>query len=103
MAVLIKDVEMPTNCLECAFYRRKDTVYDYCCISSATPKGYVPDDCPLVPVPAHGDLIDRGALDVIGYCDIPQGYEDTFDSGVMWLAERIDELPTIIPASEEGE
>ena len=53
-----------------------------------------------VPVPAHGDLIER--LDVIGYCDIPQGCEDTFDSGVMWLAERIDELPTIIPASEES-
>lgn len=56
-----------------------------------------------VPVPAHGDLMDRNALDVICYCDIPQGCEDAFDSGVMWLAERIDELPTIIPASEEGE
>ena len=55
-----------------------------------------------VPVPEHGDLINRGTLDVIGYCGIPQGCEDTFDSGVMWLAERIDELPTIIPASEEG-
>ena len=55
-----------------------------------------------VPVPPHGRLIDADALDVIGYCGIPQGREDTFDSGVMWLAERIDELPTIIPA-EEGE
>ena len=51
-------------------------------------------------VPPHGDLIERNTLDVIGYCGIPQGCEDTFDSGVMWLAERIDELPTIIPAEE---
>ena len=50
----------------------------------------------------HGKLIDANTLDVVGYCGIPQGCEDTFDSGVMWLAERIDELPTIILASEEG-
>jgi hypothetical protein len=55
-----------------------------------------------VPVPPHGRLIDADALEVIGYCGIPQGHEDTFDSGVMWLAEQIDKLPTIIPA-EEGE
>ena len=58
------------------------------------------DDCPLVEVPPHGRLIDADALDVIGYCDIPQGREDTFDDGVMWLAEQIDLLPTIIPAEE---
>ena len=55
-----------------------------------------------IPEP-HGRLIDADMLDVIGYCGTPQGCEDTFDSGVMWLAEQIDELPTIIQESEEGE
>lgn len=58
------------------------------------------EEAEAVIVPPHGDLIERNTLDVIGYCGIPQGCEDTFDSGVMWLAERIDELPTIIPAEE---
>lgn len=56
----------------------------------------------VILVPTHGRLINADALDVIGYCGIPQGYEDNFDSGVMWLAEQIDKLPTVIPA-EEGE
>ena len=92
MSVLIKGMEMPTE--------------DEEIIIRISPNGTVMTEYALpitgvkaVPVPAHGDLIER--LDVIGYCDIPQGCEDTFDSGVMWLAERIDELPTIIPASEE--
>ena len=101
MDVLIKSMKMPTSCLECVFYRRTDPIYDYCYISSVTPKGYVPDDCPLVPIPSHGRLIDANALDVISYCDIPQGHEDTFDDGVMWLAEQIDLLPTIIPAEKD--
>ena len=63
-----------------------------------------PEWCPLVSVPDHGRLINADALEVIGYCGIPQGREGTFDSGVMWLAEQIDLLPTIIPAdpAEEG-
>lgn len=40
-------------------------------------------------------LIDVDALDVIGYCGIPKGRKDTFDDGVMWLAEQIDSIPTI--------
>ena len=48
MGVYIKGMEMPKNCLECVFYRRTDPVYDYCCISTVVPKGYIPEDCPLV-------------------------------------------------------
>ena len=94
MSILIKGMDMPT--------------VDEEIIIRISPNGTVMTEYALpitgvkaVPVPPHGDLIERDALDVIGYCGIPQGYEDTFDSGVIWLAERIDELPTIIPASEE--
>lgn len=48
MGVYIKGMEMPKNCLECVFYRKTSPTYDYCCISTAIPKGYIPKDCPLV-------------------------------------------------------
>lgn len=58
MSVLIRGMTMPKNCLECVFYRTTDPFYDYCMISSVEPKGYVPNDCPLIQVPDHGRLID---------------------------------------------
>ena len=96
MGVYIRGMEMPTSCLECAFYRRTDPVYDYCCISSAIPKGYVPDDCPLFPVPPHGRLIDADAL----IADIRANSESYFADD--FAHEWVDVAPTIIPA-EEGE
>lgn len=48
MGVYIKGMEMPKNCLECVFYRKASPTYDYCCISTVIPKGYIPEDCPLV-------------------------------------------------------
>ena len=97
------NMETPTSCGYCPL-RHEARDGDECYLgASLTEYQERPDDCPLVPVPEpHGRLGDLDALDVIGYCGIPQGYEDTFDSGVIWLAEQIDELPTIIPASEEG-
>ena len=39
-------------------------------------------------------LIDADKLEVISYTDT-EGREDTFDAGVQWLAELIDEQPTV--------
>ena len=47
----------------------------------------------------HGRLIDADGLDVISY----QHTSDDFDNGVMWLAEQIDNAPTIIEADKEDE
>ena len=104
MSVLIKNVEMPNSCADCSC---ASIFAGYKCMACDRQFDRYPlenrmDWCPLVPIPSHGRLIDADALDVIGYRDIPQGREDTFDDGVMWLAEQIDLLPTIIPA-EEGE
>lgn len=98
MGILIKDMEMPKEGRLTLQISADGAVYvvNSCSITAET---YTTD---AVPVPPHGRLIDADALDVIGYCDIPQGREDTFDDGVMWLAEQIDLLPTIIP-TEEGE
>ena len=71
-SVLIRGMEMPTSCCGCEF-------------SVFTPTGTIPfcrrtrkdlaadvyfnkrdSDCPLIPVPEHGDLIDRDAYEYPG-------------------------------------
>ena len=58
MSVIIKGMEMPTNCGECPMICE----YDLCCITKGgrTINGR-PPHCPLIEVPKHGDLIDRDA------------------------------------------
>lgn len=103
MSILIPGMEMPTSCNKCPMH-----FYEGHGICSCRVLGAIEDDeilkpwkkrrkdCPLVPVPTHGDLIDRDKL-----------------RGVMFIGEQclyswdeiedaIDYAPTIIPA-EEGE
>ena len=40
-------------------------------------------------------LIDAEHFDVIAYSKDVDGYEDTFDDGVRWLAEQIDKAETV--------
>lgn len=100
MGVYIKNMEMPVIELEWTIRRGADGKWYAIDTNAETSDGEWHE---IVPVPPHGRLIDADALEVIGYCGIPQGHEDTFDSGVMWLAERIDKLPAIIPAEPAEE
>ncbi len=40
-------------------------------------------------------LIDAEHFDVISYSKDVDGYEDTFDDGVRWIAEQIDKAETV--------
>ena len=87
MSILIRGMEMPDRCGECAFY------IDGACYG----KGYrdyraimdtvKPDDCPLVEIPTpHGRLIDADAI---------QDYNvETFGQRLL----IIDTAPTVIEA-----
>ena len=60
MSILIKGMKMPKNCRECfackaELSQEKKVIY-VCCFAMT--------DCPLIPVPPHGDLIDRDALTI---------------------------------------
>ena len=94
MSVIVKNMEMPQNCGECAFY------IDGACYG----KGYrdyrsimdtaKPDDCPLVELPPHGRL---GDLDKLNIHDISP--VDGFC--VMGVTEEDIELAdTVIEGSE---
>ena len=63
MSVLI-NMEMPTSCWPCHFQDcgncvlNNHKVVDNCILEDRRD-----EECPLVPVPPHGDLIDRDALE----------------------------------------
>lgn len=58
MSVLIKGMGMPSGCLSCDFCNQF-VDEPYCRrLMRRTPKVTRLEDCPLVPVPSHGDLVD---------------------------------------------
>ena len=106
MSVLIEGMEMPQSCIKCKIcveYKcaltgeiRWSDEFDY------DSKRF--ENCPLVPVPPHGDLIDRDAL--LKYelpaTLFPNGRRQNFDVWTHAIAiGNIQEAPTVIPASAE--
>ena len=69
MSILIKGMEMPKSCFQCEFRTKIDPDNLMCIISQKTFEErfyhieHRDDTCPLVPVPEHGDLIDRNVLE----------------------------------------
>ena len=72
MSVVVRGMEMPTNCLQCSFVRIVSDHY-YCgCNANCMLGEYVGEylegagrheGCPLVGLPSgHGDLIDRSEM-----------------------------------------
>ena len=105
MSILIRGMEMPKSCRECRFCNgQADTDYGVCAWCSVDGKArdaYTRQDCPLVPVPEHGDLIDRDALAEDGWVLTKQvmrmgGY------AIHELPLKNPTIPVIIP-TEEGE
>lgn len=109
--VYIPNMEMPKNCTECEWHEYYGDwwLVDACRITGTMPiknakKGRA-DDCPLIPVPNHGRLVDADALIRRIYDaakqqpEIADLYEDEADSMIAWLKTA----PTIIPADKDGE
>ena len=104
MSVLI-NMEMPTSCRACHLKMNCDDCEGYKCVCVPLHQqiGYLDDlladkrrdDCPLVPVPPHGDLIDRQALLKL--------IENPDDDGRFGYLDALDITcaPTIIPADKE--
>lgn len=99
MGVYIKGMKMPTRCDDCFLPLQY-------CPYAMKPNG----ECPLIPVPPHGDLIDRdalyksyGASGNCNKCDL-DAYKCQYynEHTMMEFCELIDDAPTIIEA-EEGE
>ena len=101
MSVLIKGLKMPRNCYDCgvSFCAGGDLFW---CGLAETEVSIDTDerdpDCPLVPVPPHGRLIDADAL--LKGCERVATEYATREFAFSQTA--IETAPTIIEA-EEGE
>lgn len=106
--ILIKNMKMPKNCYACEFFAQTDywnkedeaDILSHCKRTGEktweSVNGYLPD-CPLVPVPPHGRLIDADALDAdLERQDMHTGEWDA----VGFSIEEIENAPTIIPATK---
>lgn len=106
MSVLIKGMGMPFTCLTCDFHKCAGGVGDFCSLTKRRQFRFKnrPKDCPLVPVPPHGRLVDaryiRGAI-IQKWMD-KAGDSHMYKCGMEDAYEVIRNAPTIIPA-EEGE
>ena len=113
MSVLI-NMEMPTSCAKCKLFG------EYGCpfigaVGYALTRGKRNEDCPLAPVQPHGRLIDADVLmkemDKQENAMFEHGREFTFsfksggDVCTAWynVEMMVEDAPTIIQASEEGE
>ena len=118
MSILIKGMEMPTCCCVCPCFND-----EYCyCQAADKDLGSIPidhrhPDCPLVPVPPHGRLIDADEL--------LASFKESIDECHKWANEipnetemyarvsqslgtfvecslRTKGMPTVIPADNQG-
>ena len=99
MSVYIRGMEMPKNCWECHFGHGETGI----CVVDFKRHGYwnEPQNCPLVPVPPHGDLIDRDALEKdISESVVFSGRDNTEIYGANKIINRLHRAPTIIEAED---
>ena len=99
MSVLIKGVEMPTSCRACMFSRTDIRNVDWCVLTEKD----LPCDCPIVPIPPHGRLIDADALMRKKIRSVQSGSGENFTSWTISAVsiENIRNAPTIIESEEE--
>ena len=112
MSILIKGMEMPESCFDCPISH-----FAYCrtiacgitgkTISASDYEKMRLDNCPLVPIQEHGDLIDRDAL-----LDTATIHWSQTTNESCFPIDEIEYAPIIIPADgkdtdvhtrEEGE
>ena len=111
MGVYFPNLKIPTRCEDC---NELDHEYDFGCeLMPCTRFDSFQEQYALCPLkrlmrmyaglerPEHGDLIDSAAFACISYKGT-EGLPDTFDYGVLWMLDKIDNSPVIIPATEEA-
>lgn len=99
MSILIRGMEMPTNCYDCPFIRQSFGFDFYCAkgngieddIKNVYSKRM--DDCPLVEVPPHGRLIDADAFATnLKDISVRQGYKNTLIDEHLTVDDVFDSI-----------
>ena len=101
MGVYIKGMEMPKSCYKCPLRRRNGIeivcpiAHESFSVADTNILEYRLGNCPLIPVPEHGDLIDRATL----RAEVKK-HATPSDA---WVFSLIRTAPTIVEADKEGE
>ena len=107
MSVYIKGMEMPHIYYECQFNRNGfcdfiQETEDRICLVDQERNEQRNDNCPLVPVPEHGRLIDADAI----VQDLSPTEDDDVDNKTKLLLSVffrvLKAAPTILPADKEA-
>lgn len=110
MSVLIKGMEMPTDCRDCPLEMYYMNVGETRCRATrqilAADYKTIPfegraDNCPLIEIPPHGRLIDADALNDLINKSYPMTDRVDVHNGYAICQIMIKDLPTIIEAEEE--
>ena len=108
MSVLIKGLKMPKNCTVCPFkgFDRAKGKGNICTIDETITLHAVLDgldvkfvnigDCPLVPIPDHGDLIDRD--EAADDACLIWGRNSSGDDAAQEIIEHLRKMKAVIPA-----
>ena len=94
MSILIKGMETPKDCAEClniGFH------YVFECVLDDVEHGERRADCPLVPVPPHGRLIDADELEP------DTEWNDYYDEYTSYSKAQIQVAPSIIEAEVDDD
>jgi len=110
MADILIRTEMPRNCFECPLFTNCDACEGHeCGCGLLGGIGYEEDisedrrrdDCPLVELPEHGDLIDirnaENAMFALGNYHL-NDYEKGWNDGIKAVIEN---APVIVPSNKE--
>lgn len=109
MSILIKGAMPPSGCAFCHFNVDSKCALIPGCNYDETNGWQRRDDCPLVELPAHGDLIDREYAIASACSGIIRALPTTED-GEDWIRveevrQSLKSVPAVIPAerSDDGE
>lgn len=100
------DMEMPTSCYKCPMRRRHGMdlvcpiVHERFSIADINILEYRLDNCPLVPVPPHGDLVDRAEIREIAVSLLDKAVTDQEANAIREMWSHLRQMPVFIPAEE---
>ena len=90
MSILIKGMAMPKNCHQCFYFASG-------CKCNKHNNGR-PSDCPLIELPPHGDLIDKGVLKI---SLLGEEYGTNFPTVFNQIIKVVNSVPVVVES--EGE
>lgn len=96
MSILIKGAKIPKNCGYCFFNDFNICQVGYFTVADAVYHEERHENCPLVEIPSHGDLIDKGKL-----VNVLFDLLDDSDKPVHDMLLEVETAPTVIESEVE--